>query len=178
MTFAVNHVGPFLLTNLLLPQLRAGAPSRVVTVTSWFERFGRIDFDDIRGMRARYRALRAYYRSKLANVLFTYELAARLAGTGVTANCVDPGLVATDLLRDRAWWRPAWLKPLWRAVLLSPERAAQTVIRVTSAPELSGVTGRCFAAGGRQKRTSRRSRDAAAGKRLWAESAELTGMNR
>ena len=176
-TFAVNHLGPFLLTNLLLPHLRRGAPSRVVNVTSWFERFGHIDFDDLRGTRRPYRALRAYYQSKLANVLFTYELAERLAGSGVAANCVDPGLAATDLLRDRAWWRPAWLKPVWRAVLLSPERAAQAVIHVTSAPELSGVTGRCFGARGLEKRTSRRSHDVAARRQLWEKSAELSGLN-
>ena len=102
MTFAVNHLGPFLLTNLLLPQLRGGAPSRIVNVTSWFERFGRIEFDDICGTEGRYGPLRAYYQSKLANALFTYELADRLADTGITVNCVDPGLAATDLLRDRA----------------------------------------------------------------------------
>lgn len=175
MTFAVNHVGPFLLTNLLIPQLRAGAPSRVVNVTSWFERFGRIDFSDIRGTRRRYGALRAYYRSKLANVLFTYELAERLQGSGITVNCVDPGLAVTDLLRDRAWWK-AWLKPLWRAVLSSPDAAARGVIHAASAPELRTVTGRCFGMRGRPKRTSRRSYDEAARARLWRVTADLTGV--
>src|ERR671935_479990 len=89
MTFAVNHLGPFLLTNLLVPLLRAGAPARVVTVTSRFERWGRIHFDDLQLAR-RYGATRAYTQSKLANVLFTYELAERLRGSGVTANCVHP----------------------------------------------------------------------------------------
>jgi NAD(P)-dependent dehydrogenase (short-subunit alcohol dehydrogenase family) len=177
MTFAVNHLGPFLLTNLLRPLLRAGAPSRVVNVTSWFERFGRIDFDDIRGTHRRYRPLRAYYQSKLANVLFTYELAERLAGTGVTVNCVDPGLAATDLLRDRLWWSPRWLQPLWRAVLLSPERAARAAIDAASAPALTLVTGRCLAAGGRAKRTSRRSHDRRLRERLWEISAELTKLS-
>jgi NAD(P)-dependent dehydrogenase (short-subunit alcohol dehydrogenase family) len=174
MTFAVNHLGPFLLTNLLLPRLRVGAPSRVVTVTSWFERFGRADFDDVRDARRRYSALGAYYRSKLANVLFTYELAARLAGTGVTVNCVDPGLVATDLLRDRAWWSPRWLQPVWRRLLLTPEQGARAAIYAASSPDVEGVTGRCFGVSGRAKRTSRRSYDANARERLWRISAELT----
>jgi NAD(P)-dependent dehydrogenase (short-subunit alcohol dehydrogenase family) len=176
MTLAVNHLGPFLLTNLLLPLLRAGAPSRIVNVTSWFERFGRIDFDDLHAQWRRYGALRAYYQSKLANVLFTYELADRLAGTGVTANCVDPGLVATDLLRDRIWWSPRWLRPLWGTFLLSPERAARAVVYVASAPQLGDVTGRCFSVLGGAKRTSRRSRDVATRAQLWRVSAELTGL--
>jgi NAD(P)-dependent dehydrogenase (short-subunit alcohol dehydrogenase family) len=174
-TFAVNHLGPFLLTNLLLPLLRAGAPSRVVNVTSWFERLGRIDFDDLQAARKRYSALGAYYQSKLANALFTYELADRLAGTGVTVNCVDPGLAATDLLRDRLWWSPHWLQPLWRALLLSPERGARAAIRAASAPELEGVTGRCVGASG-MKQTSRRSHDPSTRKHLWEISRELTKL--
>jgi NAD(P)-dependent dehydrogenase (short-subunit alcohol dehydrogenase family) len=176
MTFAVNHLGPFLLTNLLLPQLRAGAPSRVVNVTSWFERLGRIDFDDICGTERRYAPLRAYYQSKLANALFTYELADRVAGTGITVNCADPGLAVTDLLRDRLWWRPRWLRPIWRAFLRSAERAARAAIYAASSPDVAGVTGRCFGVSGRPKRTSRRSYDAATRERLWRVSADLTGL--
>ena len=177
MTLAVNHLGPFLLTNLLLPLLRAGAPARIVNVTSWFERFGRIDVDDLHAERKRYSALAAYYQSKLANALFTYELADRLAGSGVTANCVDPGLVATDLLRDRGWWSPRWLQPVWRMFLLSPDRGARAAIHAAAAPELAGVTGRCFATGGQAKRTSLRSRDLTMRKRLWDASAALTGLD-
>jgi NAD(P)-dependent dehydrogenase (short-subunit alcohol dehydrogenase family) len=176
MTFAVNHLGPFLLTNLLLPQLRAGAPSRVVNVTSWFERFGRIDFDDICGTERRYGPLRAYYQSKLANALFTYELAKRLTGTGVTVNCVDPGLAATDLLRDRIWWNPRWLLPVWRTLLLSPDRAARAAIYAASSPDVAHVTGRCFGVSGRPKQTSRRSYDAGSRERLWRVSADLSGL--
>jgi len=174
MTFAVNHLGPFLLTNLLLPLLRAGAPSRIINVTSWFERFGRIDFNDIHAERKRYSGLSAYYQSKLANVLFTYELADRLRGTGVTVNCVDPGLSATDLLRDRLWWSPRWLQPLWRAVLLSPARAADPAIHAASAPELDKITGVCFKSAGKRQQTSHRSHDVAARRKLWDLSFRLT----
>jgi NAD(P)-dependent dehydrogenase (short-subunit alcohol dehydrogenase family) len=174
MTFAVNHLGPFLLTNLLLPLLRAGAPSRIVNVTSVFERFGRIDFDDLNAERKRYSGHTAYYQSKLANVLFTYELAERLRGTGVTVNCVDPGLSTTDLLRDRSWWNPRWLQSLWRAVLLSPSRAAGAAIHAASAPELDEITGVCFNRAGKRQQTSRRSRDVVARRKLWDSSVHLT----
>jgi NAD(P)-dependent dehydrogenase (short-subunit alcohol dehydrogenase family) len=177
MTFAVNHLGPFLLSNLLIPVLRSGAPSRIITVTSWFERFGRIAFDDLNAS-ARYRPLRAYYQSKLANALFTYSLAGRLAGTGVTANCVDPGLVATDLLRDRAWWSPRWLQPIWKYVLLTPATAARTIVHVATSTELERVTGVCFGRFGWPTRTSLRSRDRDVGERLWRASAEMTGLER
>ena len=176
MTLAVNHLGPFLLTNLLLPLLRAGAPSRIVNVTSVFERFGRIDFEDIHAERKHYSGLSAYYQSKLANVLFTYELADRLMGTGVTVSCVDPGLSATDLLRDRVWWSPRWLQPLWRAVLPSPGQAARAAIYAASAPKLEEITGECLKSVGERQTTSRRSRDVVARKKLWDLSVRLTRM--
>ena len=176
LTLAVNHLAPFLLTNLLLPALRRGAAeggARVVTVTSVFERFGRIAFGDLEGTR-RWVGLLAYTQSKLANVLFTHELAARLAGTGVTANCVSPGLVATDLMRDHAWWTPRGLRALWGKVLLTPEEGARAAVHAAAAPELAGVTGACLDRRGRRVRTSRRSHDAAARERLWRASEELT----
>jgi len=175
MTLAVNHLAPFLLTGLLLPSLRRGAPSRVVTVTSEFERFGRIRFDDLQGAR-RYWGTLAYTQSKLANVLFTYGLAARLEGTGVTANCVYPGLVATDLLRDRAWWSPRWLRPLWATIFLSPEQGARASLYAASSPQVEGASGRCYDRRGRSVRTSRRSYDVAARERLWRVSADLTHL--
>ena len=173
MTLAVNHLAPFLLTQSLLPALRAGAPSRVVNVSSELERWGRIDFGDLQGER-RYNGTRAYLQSKLANVLFTYALAERLAGTGVTANCVYPGLAATDLLRDRWWWRAPWLRPLWRVLFLTPDEGAQAAVWAATAPEISDVSGACFARSRRRIRTSRRSRDAALAAQLWAWSTRLT----
>src|SRR5258706_10630214 len=94
--FATNHLGPFLLTNLLLPVLSAGAPARIVTVSSGAQAMGKIDFDDLQSARS-YGEIRAYNASKLANILFTYELARRIKGTGVTANAVEPGFVKTNL---------------------------------------------------------------------------------
>jgi NAD(P)-dependent dehydrogenase (short-subunit alcohol dehydrogenase family) len=178
LTLAVNHLAPFLLTHELLPALRRGAEqrgARVVTVVSVFERFGRIAFGDLQGER-RWAGPLAYTQSKLANVMFTYELAERLAGAGITANCVDPGLVATDLMREHVLFRPRWLRAAWGRVLSTPERGARAAVHAASAPELAGITGRCFDRRGRAVRTSRRSRDAAARERLWAESERLTGV--
>jgi NAD(P)-dependent dehydrogenase (short-subunit alcohol dehydrogenase family) len=157
--------------------LRRGATekgSRIVTVISMFERFGRIDFRDLQGERSWIGPL-AYAQSKLANVLFTYELASRLAGKGITANCVDPGLVATDLMREHVLFRPRWLKAVWGRVLSTPERGARSAIYAASAPELETVTARCFDRRGRPMRTSRQSRNIATQERLWRVSADLTG---
>jgi NAD(P)-dependent dehydrogenase (short-subunit alcohol dehydrogenase family) len=167
MTFAVNHLGPFLLTMLLLPRLRASAPSRIVTVTSKYERWGRIEFGDL-GLTRRYTAFRAYSRSKLANVLFTYELADRLRGSEVTANCIHPGLVATDLMRDL----PRWLRSLYEPFLLTPERAARFVIRLAASSELEGLSGRYFERD-HEARSSRQSYDEQLRTRLWRVSEDF-----
>jgi NAD(P)-dependent dehydrogenase (short-subunit alcohol dehydrogenase family) len=179
LTLAVNHLAPFLLTHELLPMLRRGATeqgARIVTVVSMFERFGRIVFDDLQGER-RWIGPLAYTQSKLANVLFTYELAERLFGSGITANCVDPGLVATDLMREHVLFRPRWLKAVWGRVLSSPERGARSAVFAASAPELEKVTARCFDRRGRPMRTSRQSQNPTSRERLWKLSAELTGTS-
>jgi len=172
MTLAVNHLAPFLLTNLLLPALRAGAPSRVVHVTSRFERWGHVAFDDLQLTRG-YTALRAYTQSKLATLLFTYALAARTRQLGITANAVHPGLVATDLMRDL----PPWLRSLYEPFLLSPDVGARPLIALASSPSYEGVTGRYFEKE-RERQSSRRSYDQEAGERLWQVSEELTGWRR
>ena len=174
MTLAVNHLGPFLLTQLLLPLLRAGAPARIVNVTSELARWGTIDLADLQRAR-HYNGTRAYLQSKLANLLFTSALASRLAGSGVTANAVYPGLVATDLLRERWWWRSRWLRPLWRRIFLTPEEGAEASIWAATAPEIATVSGSCFARGERLVPMPRRARDAVLAERLWSRSAELTG---
>lgn len=178
LTLAVNHLAPFLLTHELLPLLRRGAAdggARVVTVTSMFEHFGRFDFDDPQRER-RWIGPLVYSQSKLANALFTYELAERLAGSGITANCVDPGLVATDLMREHVLFRPHWLKALWGRVLSTPERGARAAVYAASAPELATITGRCFDRHGRIVKTSRRSRSEAMRTRVWELSERLVGV--
>ena len=171
-TFAVNHLAPFLLTSLLLDRLRASAPARVITVSSAAHRNGGLDFDDLQGER-HYSGFGAYSRSKLANVLFTRELSRRLEGTGVTANCLHPGVVATGIFRNL----PRWMRVVFSSPLvLSPERGADTMLYLATAPEVDEVSGRYFV---RRKpaRTSRASQDAAAARRLWEASEALTAAS-
>jgi NAD(P)-dependent dehydrogenase (short-subunit alcohol dehydrogenase family) len=175
-TLAVNHLAPFLLTHLLLPALRAGVPARVVTVSSSLARWGRIAFDDLQDER-HYNGTRAYLRSKLANIMFTVSLAERLEGSGVSAVCVYPGLVVTDLLRERWWWRARWLRSLWRMLFLSPDAAALRVIDAANADVPAAGAPYCFTLGGRPVPAPRRARDAAARQQLWTLSARLVGVD-
>ena len=170
-TFAVNHLAPFLLTNLLLDRLRASAPARVVTVSSGAQAMGRINFDDLQGDQ-QYNGQRAYNQSKLANVLFTYELARRLQGSEITANVLHPGVARTAFGREdsRRWMR--LLLPLVRPFLKSPEKGAETSVYLSSSPEVDGVTGRYFA-NRRPKASSRASYDTATAARLWEVSTAL-----
>jgi len=172
-TFAVNHLAPFLLTNLLLERLEASAPARVVTVSSGAQAMGRIDFDDMQSER-RYSGQRAYSASKLANVLFTYELARRLDGTGVTATVLHPGLVSTSFGAEDPAPFFRVLVPLVRPFMKSPEQGAATSIYLASSPEVEGVSGRYFA-NRRPQRSSRASYDVQTAARLWEVSADLTG---
>ena len=179
LTLAVNVLAPALLTRELLPALRSGAAergARIVAVSSMFERFGRIAFDDLQGDR-RWHGPLAYAQSKLALLLFTYELAARLAGSGITANAVDPGLVATDLMREHVLFRPRWLRAAWGRVLSTPERGARAAVHAATAPELASMTGECFDRRGRSIRTSRRSRDPVARARLFEAIERLVGAS-
>jgi NAD(P)-dependent dehydrogenase (short-subunit alcohol dehydrogenase family) len=140
-TFQVNHLGPFLLTNLLLDNLKAAAPSRIVNVASTAHRSATIDFDDLQTERG-YRSMRAYAKSKLCNILFTRELARRLAGTGVTANSLHPGTVRTGFGRDGDVSGIFALGIKIGGVFFkSPAQGARTSIHVASAPDLENVTG-------------------------------------
>ncbi len=174
-TLVVNHLAPFLLTLLLLDALQAAPQGRVVNVASEAHRAARAeDFDDP-AMARRYSGWRAYARSKLANILFTYELARRLAGTRVTVNAVHPGLVATNIWR--VGWRPLDRLLQWWVArrALTPEEGAETQIYLATAPELEGVSGRYFVRK-RPVSSSPLSYDRDLARRVWALSERLTGL--
>ena len=174
-TFAVNHVAPFLLTNLLLERLQQSSAARVVTVASHAHKQGRIDFADLQGEQS-YSGARAYNQSKLANVLFTYELARRLRRTSVTANTLHPGVVRTSFgAEDPAAFQRA-LVPIVRPFMRSPAGGAATSIHVASAPDLAQVTGRYFA-NSQPKASSPRSHDERTATRLWQVSADLVALS-
>jgi retinol dehydrogenase 14 len=173
-TFALNHLAPFLLTNLLLDRLKDSTPARVVTVSSHAHTGGRIDFDDLQGERS-YSGARAYNQSKLANVLFSYELARRLKGTPVTANALHPGVVRTSFGTEDPGGVQRVLVPLIRPFMKSPAQGAATSIHVASAPELEEVTGRYFA-NSQPKKSSGLSYDQRVAGRLWQVSAEPVGL--
>jgi len=169
--FAVNHVAYFLLTNLLLDQLKASAPSRIINVSSQVHNGASIDFDDLQSERS-YSPTRVYGWTKLANVLFTYELAHRLEGTRVTVNCLHPGTVATNMLAD---YMPGGLRFLAKMIGVSSEEGAQTSLFLATSPEVEGVSGKYFVNQG-AVHSSKASYDKTAARRLWQVSAELTGL--
>ena len=177
-TLAVNHVAPFLLTNLLADMLIAGAPARVISVASVAHQRGAFDFADLQ-MRRGYRPYRAYSRSKLANLLFTHELARRLAGTGVTANAMNPGLVRTSLGRGGGLFPRLGYQTIhivYRRQSLTPEQGADTIVFLACAPEVESATGQYF-----ERRapipSSAASHDQLTADRLWALSEQLTGVH-
>jgi NAD(P)-dependent dehydrogenase (short-subunit alcohol dehydrogenase family) len=171
-TFALNHLAPFLLTNLLLDRLIASSPARVVTVSSGAHTMGKIDFDDLMGEQ-NYSGSRAYNQSKLANVLFTYELARRLEGTGVTANAFHPGLTSTSFSAED----PALglLVRIMRPFMRSPAKGADTAVYLASDPEVAEVSGRYYA-DRKARKSSQSSYDTAVAARLWQVSADLVGL--
>ena len=173
-TFALNHLAPFLLTNLLLERVKESGRARVVTVSSGAQAMGRMDFADLQAERS-YSGQRAYNQSKLANVLFTYGLAARLTGTGVTANALHPGVVRTAFGAEDPGPLQGFLTPLVQRWMKSPDQGAQTSIHLASAPELETVTGQYFA-NSRPKKSSKRSYSQADADRLWQLSTRLVGL--
>jgi NAD(P)-dependent dehydrogenase (short-subunit alcohol dehydrogenase family) len=175
MTFAVNQLAPFLLTNLLLKVLKASAPARIVNVSSGMHESAKIDMDDLQSKK-RYTFISAYGQSKLALVMFTYELARRLEGTGVTTNCLHPGFVATNIGQSG-------VGPAGRAVVkfifsnfgISPEEGAKTSIYLTTSPDVEGVTGKYFVKS-IPKRSAAITYDESLQRQLWDECAKLVNL--
>lgn len=164
-TLATNYLSAFLLTSLLLDELRAGAPSRVLTVTSRAHRHVSLDFDDLQGERD-YAGPKAYAQAKLATILWTYELAGRLDGSGVTVNCVAPATSETERGATRAPTFSSW----------GAHRAARGLLRVAAAPDLEQVSAECFSRRGAEKRTSADTYDPAIAASLWEATERLVGV--
>ena len=172
-TFAVNHMAPFLLTELLRERLIASSPARVVTVASDAHNGGKIDFDDLFGERG-FSGWQAYSQSKLANVLFTRELARRLDGTEVTATCLHPGVVRTGFARQG----PTFFRFFFKVAglfLLTPERGADTAVWLAGSPEVAGASGGYYVKR-RLNQPSKAAQDPETAARLWQVSAELAGV--
>jgi NAD(P)-dependent dehydrogenase (short-subunit alcohol dehydrogenase family) len=176
MTFALNHLAYFLLTHLLLDTLKASAPARIINVSSGAH-FGRtLNFDDLQYQRQRYSGFTAYGQSKLMNIYFTYELARRLEGTGISANTLHPGLVATQFAANNwGWFGRVIVRKLIDLASISAEKGALTTLHLATSPEVDGVSGQYFYQS-RAVKSSAVSYDEAAQRRLWQISAEITGV--
>jgi NAD(P)-dependent dehydrogenase (short-subunit alcohol dehydrogenase family) len=175
-TFALNHLSYFLLTNLLLDLIKQSAPSRIVSVSSIAHQFAnKVDFDDLQYKHKKFSAMEAYAQSKLMNVLFTYELARRLQGSSVTANCLHPGGVASNFADNTGGLLKivAWLYK--NTFAISPAKGAETSIYLATSPEVEGVTGKYFD-NKREKKSSEASYDVGMQKRLWETSKMLIGQ--
>lgn len=170
-TFATNHLGYFLLTNSLLKLMKKSAPARIINVASSAHQSASINFSDLNFERG-YSGYRAYAQSKLANILFTYELARRIAGSGVTANCLHPGLVATNLGKDKPnLFR--WLINLFKPLTKKPARAANDLVYLALSRDMEGVNGKYFI-NKKQRQSSPLSYDEQLAKKLWQTSEHLT----
>jgi NAD(P)-dependent dehydrogenase (short-subunit alcohol dehydrogenase family) len=174
MTFLVNHLAPFLLTSLLLKTLQDSAPARIVNVSSAAHEYDTMDFDDL-GFKRGYAGMKAYARSKLANVLFTYELARRLDGSQVTVNAVHPGHVATDMWKTNFPFIGSALKWVMGLFARTPEQGADTVVYLASSPEVEGITGKYFA-DREAVQSSPLSYDEGVAQQLWQISKDLTRL--
>jgi len=176
--FTVNYLARFLLTNLLLDIIKKSAPARIINVAGAYHAKGKINFDDLQGEKA-FDGQRANHQSKLADVLFTYELARRLEGTGVTVNCLHPGMVATSLVdKDKDF--PMFFKLLYKLskpLMKSPAKGAETTLYLASSPEVEGITGQYFV-NKKISPSSPESHDTQLAQRLWDVSAQLTGLQR
>lgn len=170
-TFAVNHLAPFLLTSMLLGKLQDSAPARVVTVASAAHTRARLDLDDLQ-LEKGYDSWRAYSNGKLANILFTRELARRLPGTGVTANCLHPGVVRSGFGRESGPLSRIGIK-IGGPFMVSPATGADTIVYLASSPDVAGASGGYYAKR-RPQQPSRDARDDETARKLWQASEELT----
>ena len=173
MTFAVNHLAPFLLTNLLLPRLVAAAPARVVTTSSVTMLKARVDFDDLQSERG-YGRMKTYGMSKLCNVLFTRELGRRFDPARLTANCLHPGSVRTQIMRGKGLLSQI-ATGIGGLVLISPEKGAETIVFLATDPSVAGTTGEYFVRS-RSRPMPAAALDEDAARRLWDVSASLVGL--
>ncbi len=171
--FATNHLAPFLLTNLLLDLLEKSAPSRIVTVSSEGHRWGKMDLGDLQSTK-RYRGFPVYGMTKLANIMFTYELAERLRGTGVTANTLHPGGVSTNFGNNNNGVMTLLFRA-FKPFMRTPEQGADTVIYLASSPDVEGMTGK-YLADRKIKVAADAAYDEGLQKKLWEKSEELTGL--
>ncbi len=174
LSFATNHLAPFLLTNLLLGQLKADAPARIVTVGSAAHIGQSLNFDDIMHEKQPYRPMRAYGESKLANIMFTYALARRLQGSNVTANALHPGFVATNFGKNNGTLGRVGMK-LASAFAISEEQGAQTSIYLASSPEVTQISGEYFIKS-KPANSTAYSHNVEAQERLWTLSEQMTGL--
>ena len=172
-TLAINHLAPFLLTKLLLGRLEKSAPSRVITVSSEAQRWGTMNFEDMQSRR-KYRGFPVYGMTKLANIMFTYELAERLNGSGVTANCLHPGPVGTNFGQNNRGPMALFFRT-FKPFMRSPEQGADTLIWLASSSEVEGISGKYFS-DRKEIEAKKIAYDPAARRRLWEISEELTGL--
>jgi NAD(P)-dependent dehydrogenase (short-subunit alcohol dehydrogenase family) len=175
-TFAVNHLAPFLLTNLLFEKIKASSPSRIITTSSVAHRGAHINFDNLQFERGKYNGVQAYRQSKLANILFSKELARRSSGTGVTSNCFHPGGVRTNLVQSSPWhYRLIWL--IITPFLISPRKGADTAVYLASSSMVGNVSGEYFV-NRKSVDPSGLADDPQLAAKLWMTSEELTGINK
>ncbi len=174
MTFALNHMSYFLLTNLLLDQLKASVSGRIIVVSSGAHEGGRINFEDLQSEH-NYNRNQVYAQSKLANLLFTYALARRLEGTRVTANALHPGSVATNIGANNNWLKTR-LRNLIKPGMISPDEGAKTVVYLATSPDVEGVTGKYFY-NCKIINSSEESYDEVCREKLWLLSEKLAGLS-
>jgi len=175
MTFQVNHLSPFLLTNLLLPVIRQSAPARIVNVSSMGHMMGHMDFNDLMAQK-NYGEMKAYAQSKLANILFTKQLAKLLEGTGVTVNALHPGVVHTGFAKDGSFWSHFFYKN-FGFLMDTPEKGAGTSMYVAVSPEAANVSGEYFS-DSKVKKPSAEAQNMEIAQRLWDISIKLTGLGK